>query len=476
MYAVIYFDTEDYFSPPDSPVHRLPGQMAEIMTKHGLPGCFHIHGEKARFMERHGQRDVIEAIGKHDVSLHFDRGSVHPTTAEEVSGLGWFEGVARVLFREVPGFQALERIFGKCSAITRHGGTLAAQIIYACGMLGKPYFHTPFRLPGRNVAWYCNALTIGGYQAGWHFDTLYRDTPAFERQLARVDGYLAERAESYDYTAMFGCHPVITVMRQFPDALNFKHGAAPPPSQWQAPEMVEGVSIETILRNFERLVVKLVNQPNVEWTTVAGIHDLYGRRAVRVSDSVLLRGAEAALEAGGATFTDELTAAELLFLLAARALERADTYEVPQVMGPLEEPSAAVAMAPTKLPIEPVAEEIVDTCRGGGYLPAQLSLGNACIRPEQALVLLAAHAMERTPPRVQQQRPYAETIPGVADALEIVRGCKRWRPHGPQFNLRGITEPFVRQCWTVKPAFTEDEYGPGVELGRHVNPMFDRPT
>ena len=88
MYALIYFDTEDFFSAPDHPVHQLPGQFAEIMTRHGLPGCFHIHGEKARFMERHGQTQVIEAIRKHDVSLHYDRGSIPPTTASEVSRLG----------------------------------------------------------------------------------------------------------------------------------------------------------------------------------------------------------------------------------------------------------------------------------------------------------------------------------------------------------------------------------------------------
>lgn len=474
MYALIYFDTEDYFSPPDSPVHRLPGQLAEIMTAHGLPGCFHIHGEKARFMERHGQADVIEAIRKHDVSLHFDRGSVHPTTAEEVSQLGWFEGIARVLFREVPGFQALERVFGKCSGITRHGGTLAAQIIYACGMLGKPYFYSPFRLPGRNVAWFCNALTIGGYQAGWHFDLVYRDTPAFEQVLARVDGYLQERARTHDYTAMFGCHPLITIMKEFPDAVNFRNGAAPPPSQWRAPEMIEGVSIETILRNFERLVVKLVEQPNVEWTTVGGIHDLYGMRPVRVSDEVLLQGAGRVLDMGGATFTDELTAAELLLLLALRALGQAESWEVPQVMGPLADPTRPPAADPSALPVEALAEEIVRTCRATGYLPAQLSIANGSLRPEQAMVMLAAHALETSPPG-EAPASYAETIPGVPDALRAVRGCENWRPHGQQFNLPGIIEPFLRQCWTVKPAFTEREYHPGVELGRQLNPMFDRP-
>ncbi len=475
MYALIYFDTEDYFSPPDSPVHRLPGQLAEIMTRHGLPGCFHIHGEKARFMERHEQTDVIEAVSKHDVSLHFDRGSVHPTTAEEVSQLGWFEGVARVLFREVPGFQALERIFGRCSAITRHGGTLAAPIIYACGMLGKPYFHSPFRLPGRNVAWYCNALTIGGYQAGWHFDRVYRDTPAFEEQLARVDDYLQQRARTHDYTAMFGCHPLITVMKQFPDAVNFRHGAAPPPSRWKAPEMVDDVSIPTILRNFERLVMTLVEQPNVEWTTVAGIDELYGARPARVNDAIVLQGAERVLDAGGPTFTDELTAAELLFLLALRVLDERQWWEVPQVMGPLAEPSAPPVADGSALPIEPVAEEIVRACRASGYLPAQLSAGNGSLRLEQAMLLLASHALGHAPEVSDRQPSYAETIPGVADALQIVRGCEDWRPHGQQFNLRGITEPFLRQCWTLKPAFTVREYQAGVESGRQLNPMFDRP-
>ena len=233
MHGLIYFDTEDFISPPDSPVHRLPGQMAEIMTKHGLPGCFHIHGEKARFMERHGQTDVIDAIRKHDVSLHYDRGSMHPTTAEEVSELDWFRGVDRVLYREVRGFRDLERIFGKCSAITQHGGTFAAPIVYAAGKLGKPFFYSPFRLPDREVVWFCGNLLFGGARVRppWPnvvFDTTYRDTAQFDQKLALVDDYIAERARTYDLTCMFGCHPVITMMQRFPGALNFSDAATAP--------------------------------------------------------------------------------------------------------------------------------------------------------------------------------------------------------------------------------------------------------
>jgi hypothetical protein len=475
MHGLIYFDTEDFVSAPEHPVHQLPGQFAEIMTRHGLPGCFHIHGEKARFMQRHGQTQVIEAIRQHDVSLHYDRGSIPPTTASEVSRLGWFEGVERALFRELPGIQALERIFGKCSGLTQHGGTFAAPIVYAMGKLGKPFFYSPFRLPGNNVVWYCNNLLIGGYQASFSFDVSYRDTPKFEEQLAKVDGYLTERAKSFDFTAMFGCHPLITIMEQFPDAMNFSNGAAPPPEEWQPPVMIEGVSIETVLANFERLVTKLVAHPDVQWTDVAGMDELYGARPVRVSDKAVLAGAQAVRDNGGPTFTDELSAAELLFLLARRTLRQQASYEVPLVMGPLQDAPGAPAHEAWDAPAEQVAGEIVRACQGSGYLPD--TLGEACggIWPEQAILILACHALGQELPARPDRRPFVHAIPGVDEALENVRKHMKWRCHQGWYHQPGIIGPFVRQCWTLKPAMVAEGYGEGVELGRHLNPMFDGP-
>jgi len=472
MYALFYFDTEDFISPPDHPVHRLPGQLADIMHKHGLPGCFHIHGEKARFMERLGQGDVIESIKEHDVSLHYDRGSIHPTTAEEVSELGWFRGVERVIFRELPGFQALERIFGKCSGITQHGGTFAAQIVYAAGKMGKPFFYSPFRLPGRNVAWYCNNLLISGYQAKYYFDPFYRDTPRFEESLAQVNPYLDECARTHDFTAMFGCHPVNTMMEEFPDAINFREGAIPKPSEWVAPTMVKGVSIPLILENFERLVKTLVSHLKVEWTTVAGIHDLYGSQPVKVRDADLLAGAEAVVKNGGPTHTEVLTAAELLFLLARRVLGKADIYEMPQIMGPTEEGSGS-STASANLNIELIAEEIVERARENGYLPPALSENHENISPELALVLLSCHAIGQRVPSDDRLNLSVEAIPGVTEAIANVRRYSEWVCHGPRYHQYAILKHFRLQCWTLKPAFAEREYDSGIELGRYVNPMFD---
>jgi len=472
MYSLIYFDTEDFFSPPDHPVHQLPGQLADIMHKHGLQGSFHIHGEKARFMERFGQNDVIESIRNHDVSLHYDRGSIHPTTAEEVSELDWFRGVERVLFRELSGFQALERIFGKCSGITQHGGTFTAQIVYAAGKMGKPFFYSPFRLPGRNVVWFCNNLLIGGYQAKFSFDQFYRDTPKFERSLAQVNPYLNERAQTHDYTAMFGCHPVNTVMKRFPDSINFPSGENPKPDEWVAPTMIQGVSIPLILENFERLIKTLVAHPKVEWTTVGGIHDLYGSRPVKVSDAHLLEGAEAVVKNGGPTYTSTLTAGELLFLLARRVSVKSDIYEVPQVMGSTSEGSGS-STASDDLNIESIADEIVKSAWSSGYLPPALSGENGNISPELALMLLACHAVgQKLPPR-DRLNLSVEAIPGVSSAITNVEHYKAWRIHGPRYHQDAILKHFRLQCWTLKPAFVEKEYDSGVELGRYVNPMFD---
>ena len=479
MYSLLYFDTEDFFSLPEAPVHRLPGQMADIMHRHGLSGCFHIHGEKVRFMERHGQANVIDSIRKHDVSLHYDRGSVHPTTAEEVSNLDWFQGVDRVLFREFTGFETLHRVLGKCSGLTQHGGTFAAQIVYAAGKMGYPLLYSPFRLQGRGVVWYCNNLLMAG--ATMHeavdsggltaFDRIYRDISAFEENLARVDSYLTGLAKAVDYWACFGCHPVNTVMEAFPDVVNFLDGASPPRKEWKAPTPLKDTSIPTILENFERYIKVLVAHPDVEWTTVAGINDLFGTRPIEVNDQALLDGARSVIENGGPTFTPLLSAGELLYLLAARAIEKSDTYPVPQVMGPTAAGEGTLERLPTNFDVTEMSRSLVSQVIGSGYLPPTLSTPSGKIGPETALILLACHACDRSPSEVRDWNHTVDAIPDVAEATKRVGSYQRWGPHGPQYNQAGILRHFRLQAWTLKPAFTREQYPGNVTLGRQLNAM-----
>lgn len=466
MYTMMYFDTEDFLSPPDHPVHLLPGQMADIMYDCGLPASFHIIGEKVRFMERHGQTGVIDSISKHDVSLHFDRGSVHPTTAEEVSHLNWFEGVDRVLFRELPGVQTLQRVFGKCSGITRHGSTYAAQIAYATGKLGLPYFGSPFNLPGRNVAWFCNALGIATGEGG-AFDQVYRDTEAFEEKLAYQQNYIKNRR--VDVLPLFGCHPLITILEGFP-CNNFRYGARPPRSQWKPEKMIPGVSIELVLKNFERRMRALADFPGLKWTTTGGIASMYGQRPVRVSEEVLLEGARAVVENGGPTHTSALSAGEILYLLARRKLAPADSYEVPQIMGPVE------AVPDLNRSPQPLADmraaclEITELAYLSGYLPE--GLANVPGRPslEAALLALACDAAGVELASIANPNLTAEAVPGFIEAAENVAMLKDWTVHDPNFGQESVSRYFRWQIWTLKPAFRAEEYGPGIETGNYLNP------
>ena len=70
MYCMMYFDVEDFFSAPDEPVHQLPGRFAEIMTKYGLPGSFHIVGEQAWTLKPAFRRD--EYAAEIEVGVHLN--------------------------------------------------------------------------------------------------------------------------------------------------------------------------------------------------------------------------------------------------------------------------------------------------------------------------------------------------------------------------------------------------------------------
>lgn len=472
MYGLMYFDTEDFLSPPDHPVHQLPGQFAEIMERHGLKGSFHIIGEKARFMERHGQRKVIDALSRHDVSLHFDRGTVPPTTAEELSTLDWFQGVERVLFRELPGIQTLERLFGKCSAITRHGATFAAQIVYAAGKLGKPFFGAPFfNLSGRNVAWFCNNLVFPTGEGG-SFDDDYRDDQRFEAKLAQQHAFLQAWMPKLDFVPLFGCHPLKTVMQDFPCYLNFAHGQRRPPDQWRPPVMIEDVSIPTILKNFERRIQVLASVPGLEWTTVGELACLYGQRPVRVSDAVVLDGARAVVAHGGPTYTAALSAGELLYLLARRRLAPAPDYPVPHIMGPVGARPETVRALQVPADLRSACLELIEHGYASGYLPESLSeqQGNLCL--ESVLLVLACDAIGADPAVVREPKLSPEAVPGVAAACDIVDRLKDWRNHSPAFDQANLSQMFRWQAWTLKPALRPAAYPEGVETGPYLNAAF----
>ena len=201
-----------------------------------------------------------------------------------------------------------------------------------------------------------------------------------------------------------------------------------------------------------------------------GIARLYGRRPVRVSDRVVLEGARAVAANGGPTYTQALSAGELLCLLARRKLAPARIYEVPQIMGPVKACKETVRNVMSIRDMRATCLEIVGHMQDSGYLPECLGRESENISLESALLALACDAAGLDLGAVKSPRLTVDAIPGFSSAAQEVSRLKDWRIHAPDFGQESVSKYFRWQAWTLKPAFRADEYGPGVETGTHLNP------
>src|SRR5690242_21329348 len=109
MYVTALMDVEDLVAPESDDVAR---DCAEILLEEGVPVTFCVVGEKARLLLQRGREDVIAAMKQHDIGLHTDFHSVHPTIAEAMAVRDWKEGVAEAIRREKPGVESIEQVFG----------------------------------------------------------------------------------------------------------------------------------------------------------------------------------------------------------------------------------------------------------------------------------------------------------------------------------------------------------------------------
>ncbi len=459
MYSLIYFDTEDYITPEREGMDDIPRWLAEIMTEEGVPGCFHVIGEKARSLERRGRQDVIRAMARHDVSSHFNMGSSHPTTAEAVSELGWEDGVADAMRREQPGFETIQRIFGKCSALTRHGGTYAPQIVCAAGKFGKPYFYSPVSIPGHNITWFCGALNFTGLCEV--LDDVLWSEEGFERRFASYRAKLEGMIGRSEYLAATGGHPQRIRSLEFVDSLNYARGVNVPPERWRAPALRPLECLTEARQNFRRIVRYLRDLPGLEMTMVGALAQQFSFQKDEVSSEVLRTISQRILEEGTVVWDAYFSAGELLLALAESVSIWAKTGALPEavprmsVLGPIEEPIEAPQVRVLERgEIERGCEEVLRVHRETGHLPANVrtsegEVGLGSWVRVLAQVYLAARGGLPVRVSVTAFPPY----PSMADeTAEVAARYRNWDIHRPDLDFSKILLFTRLQTWTVKPA------------------------
>jgi hypothetical protein len=254
MILSLFFDGEDCITPLSDDIAK---DLADIVADHGLVGNFMVVGEKARVLESRQRHDVIAALRRHEIGLHSDRHSRHPTVAEYLEEKGWDDGIEEAIRREGPGVATIARLFGQpptCWGVP--GGSWGPQIHPALKRLGVPIIVYPETYtPSSDVHWYAGSLTFGYRRFFEGFDFIYSDPQPFQRHFqafqARVAAYLDA---GYAWMGLFCAHPITVRAHEFGDVLNFGRGKETPPDLWVQPPLKSEAEYRIALQNFTSVV------------------------------------------------------------------------------------------------------------------------------------------------------------------------------------------------------------------------------
>ena len=471
MYIYLCFDIEDLVH---SDSDDIPRDIATMLADDGVVASMYVVGEKARLWERRGRWDVIGAVAQHDVGLHTDHHSVHPTASEYLADKGWDDGVAEALRQEGPGAADLARLFGQYpSSWATSGSSWAPQIPAATRRLGLPanvYSHA--RAGEDGACWYAGQLCYSDYFGIRGGENTYCDDAAFGAALPDLLAQIEDaRRRGMVCLGLFGAHPTRLRYTVFWDVLNFNRGQNTPEAKYQYAPRRTDAEYATALRNLRRMVAAVRGLPGVEIISTRRLNSLFEEEGGPVAWSALRLLAEAVLSnegiaAGyaveGAGFA--LSAATALDLLARAIVRLADEGARPgyllarSVLGPGEPaPDLPRSFLLGRRAFVDLCRDLADLTSATGQLPAALLLDKMAIGPGVLLKACAATylAWESSHDGVLVELAPAPGEPDGAAALAqqaIHDRLPGWPPHRPDLRLDLLALHTRLQSWSLRPA------------------------
>src|SRR6184192_4414380 len=278
--VILWFDTEDYLLPADDDATK---RLAEMLTQRGIRATFKLVGEKARVLERRGRRDVIAALKKHDIGYHANFHSVHPAPSEYLADCGLLDGIAEFARREGGGAADVRRILGvkTLACYGQPGSSWASQTIAALKEIGVAPHGVPCYVDeGTHIGlneqpfWYENALVV--YHMGQNYTRMDLHDPAAVEPAKQKVSAIADRLRGRGggLISIF-YHPCEWVHKEFWDGVNFRRGANPPRSEWQAPPQRPAEETEAAFERFGNYVDHIKALPGVHFVTARELPGRY---------------------------------------------------------------------------------------------------------------------------------------------------------------------------------------------------------
>ncbi len=467
VYVILWFDTEDYILPQDDDAAK---RLAEMLTTLGVRATFKVVGEKARVLEARGRRDVIAALKRHDIGYHSNTHSQQPTIAVYLQNAGWDEGRAEFFRRESQGAPDVERIFVvKVDAYGQPGSAWAPQAYPALhdmdiGMYLDEADHVgiddqPF--------YYGGMLNVFKMRSNLARMNLSGGASLAEGKTRFTTAYDALRAKGGGTISIY-YHPNEWVQTEFWDAVNFTHGANPPPDQWKRPGTRPPAETEQAFKDFEQYVRFMKDLPGVRFVTATELMNIY-------EDAAMTRSFSAAeLVTLARPLQDEITfqrfdryavsAADAFGLLTAALANFADGHGVPgqsrvtRLYGPARTYIAPIGSAhSSQFAWSAFAAAVRDTrdfYTKAGRVPDEIWIGPESLAPADYLAMVArvfdevvstGHApavVERRAGRFTADRYVAQDAPALWGWIIFPEGF-----HAPH-----LMELARLQAWTLKPA------------------------
>lgn len=476
---VIVFDVEDYISPDYVGMDDIPKWFSDIMTEEGVTGTFNIIGEKARILEKRDRDDVIKSMAAHDIGSHTNYGSIHPTVTEILEYAEWKEGIDQMIKNEGTGIDELERIFGQRPVnLARHGGSYGPQLVAALARLDVGFVFSPISLPGHNIIWFCNTLNFYGegllnYQEHGlgeeHglFDDAYHCDELFNPILKALDSLITKAMQNTDMVPLFAGHPSKARSIQFWD-FNYYKGANPGPNQWKTPDLRTLESMETVKKNFRRLIRYLKNRDDIELTTFRELYNRYSGQHNFITEKSLKKLANKILKEKRIIIDDHYSPAEIFSALTDALCYYKMNNNLPEKIS-IKRPFGPLEMPPIEqetthmfedeiLKLATNAHEVINKT---GHLPSHLLSKDIEIGTGSLLALFSDLYINITDNDVREKYDLKifEPYPSVNEDHIIgeVAACKGWPVHRENLDMSHIIEMTKLQFWTLKPALLPED-------------------
>jgi hypothetical protein len=279
--VILWFDTEDYLLPADDDACL---RLATMLSERHIRATFKVVGEKARVLEKRRRRDVIVALGKHDIGYHANFHSVHPAPTEYLADCGLLDGMAEFVRREGGGAADIRRIFGLKTLVCygQPGSSWAPQAIAALPQIGIAPHGVPCYVDeGEHVGlnqkpfWYAGTLNV--YHMGQNYTRMELHDPAAVEPAKQHIAEIAKRLAAEDGGGLISIfyHPCEWVHREFWDGVNFRRGANPPREQWKAPPQRTAEETEGAFRRFAEYIDYIHSIPGVRFVTAGDLPTIY---------------------------------------------------------------------------------------------------------------------------------------------------------------------------------------------------------